>query len=87
MSKTSRRPTREARQEHKQKVREAQYQLRDQQVQQGLRPPPRASVSNRLCPYPDEAKERAAREAAVAGQIGVFRVPPMKQLDKPKFLF
>lgn len=73
MSKPSRRPTREARKEHKQKVREAQCQLRDQQAQQGLLAPPRASVSNRLCPYQDEAEERAAREAAVAGQLGVFR--------------
>ena len=33
----------------------------------------RSGVSNRLCPYHDEAEEQAAREAAVAGQLGVFR--------------
>jgi hypothetical protein len=73
MSKPSRRPTREARKEHKQKVREAQRQLRDQQAAQGLLPPPQISVSNRLCPYQDEAEEQAARQAGVAGQLGVFR--------------
>ena len=73
MSKTSRRPTRAARQEHKQKVREAQRQLRHQQAQSGLLPARPVSVSNRLCPYRDEAQEQAAREAAVAGQLGVFR--------------
>ncbi len=73
MGKPSRRPTREARKEHKQKVRKAQCQLRDQQAQQGLRPPPQNSVSNCLCRYQDEAQEQAAREAGVAGQLGVFR--------------
>lgn len=73
MRKPSRRPTREARKEHPQKVREAQCQWRGQQAQPGLLPPPRASVSNRLGPYRDEAEEQAAREAGVAGQLGVFR--------------
>lgn len=73
MSKPSRRATREARQEHKQKRREAQQQLRTAQTQAGLVPPRRASASNRLCPYQSEAEEQAAREAAVAGQLGVFR--------------
>jgi hypothetical protein len=73
MSKPSQRPTREARKEHKQKRREAQQQLRTAQTQAGLVPPRRASASNRLCPYQSEAEEQAAREAAVAGQLGVFR--------------
>jgi len=73
MSKPSLRPTREARKEHKQKVLKAQHQLRDQQAQHGLLPLPQRSVPNRLCPYQSEAEEQAAREAAVAGQVGVFR--------------
>ena len=73
MSKPSRRPTRETRKEHKQKRREAQRQLRTAQVQKGVVPPRAASISNRLCPYSTEAEERAAREDAVAGQLGVFR--------------
>ena len=73
MSKPSKRPTREARKEHKQKVRQAQRQLREHQAEQGLLPLAQISVSNRLCPYHDEAEEQAAREAAVAGQLGVFR--------------
>jgi hypothetical protein len=72
MSKASRRPTREARKQYKEKRREAQRQLRAAQAQDGLAPPRPSSVSNRLCPYQTEAEER---------------VPPMKQLDKPKFLF
>ena len=73
MSKPSRRPTREARKEHKQKVHEAQRQLRDEQTESGCRPAPQSSVSNRLCPYRNEAEEQAAREEAVASQLGVFR--------------
>jgi hypothetical protein len=73
MSKPSHRPTREARKEHKQKRREAQQQLRAAQAQRGVVPPRAASVSNRLCPYSTEAEEQAAREQAVAGQLGVFR--------------
>jgi hypothetical protein len=73
MSKPSRRPTREARKEHKQKRREAQRQLRAAQAQRGVVPPCTASLSNRLCPDSTEAEEQAAREEAVAGQLGVFR--------------
>src|SRR5919108_3267255 len=73
MSKPSRRPTRQAREEHKQKRREAQRQLRAAQAQRGVVPPRAASVSNRLCPYSTEAEERTAREDAVASQLGVFR--------------
>jgi hypothetical protein len=36
-------------------------------------PPRAARVSNRLCPYSTEAEGRAAREEAVASQLGVFR--------------
>lgn len=72
MSKASRRPTREARKQHKQKRGEAQRQLHAAHAQDGGPPRP-ASVSNRLCPYSTEAEEQAAREAAVAGQLGVFR--------------
>lgn len=73
MSKASRRPTREARKQHKQKRREAQRQLHAAQAREGLVPPRPGSVSNRLCPYPTEGAEQAAREEAVAGQLGVFR--------------
>jgi hypothetical protein len=73
MSQPSRRATREARQQHKEKYRAAQRQLHAEQVQMGLLPVKRPSVSNRLCPYQSEAEEQAAREAAVAGQLGVLR--------------
>jgi hypothetical protein len=73
MSKASRRPTREARKQHKQKRREAQRQLHAAQAQSGWVPPHPASVSNRLCPYATEAEEQTAREAAVAAQLGAWR--------------
>ena len=73
MSKPSRRPTREARKEHKQKRREAQRRLRAAQAQAGMVPPRAASLSNRLCPYRTEAEEQAAREEAVMSQWGIFR--------------
>jgi hypothetical protein len=73
MSKPSRRPTREARKEHKQKRREAQRQWRAAQAQRGVMPPRVASVSNRLCPYSTEVEEQAEREEGVASQLGVFR--------------
>jgi hypothetical protein len=73
MSKASRRPTREARKQHKQKRREAQHELRTRQAAAGLKPPRAASSVNRLSPYRTEAEEQAAREEAVAGQLGIFR--------------
>jgi len=82
MSKPSRRPTRQARKEHTQKRREAQRQLRTAQVQRGVVVPRAASISNRLCPYSTEAEEQAAREDAVAGQLGVFRTLLPKLLKK-----
>ena len=73
MSQASRRATREAREQHKEKYQAAQQQLRAEQAQCGLQPVKRASVSNRLCPYHNEAEEQAEREAAVEGQLGVLR--------------
>jgi hypothetical protein len=73
MSKASRRPTREARKQHKQKRREAHHELRARQAAAGLKPPRAASSVNRLSPYRTEAEEQAAREEAVAGQLGIFR--------------
>src|SRR5256886_6206893 len=73
MSKASRRPTWEARKQHKQKCREAHHELRARQAAAGLKPPRAASSVNRLSPYRTEAEEQAAREDAVAGQLGVFR--------------
>src|ERR687891_2275040 len=82
MSKPSHRPTRQARKEHKQKRREAQRQLHAAQAQRGVVVPRAASVSNRLCPYSTEAEEQAAREGAVAGQLGVFRALLPKRLKE-----
>ncbi|MCP4209688.1 MAG: transposase family protein, partial [Shimia sp.] len=73
MSKPSRRPTREARKEHKQKCLEAQRQLRQEQAAAGLEPLRKASAVNRLCPYRTEAEEQADREGAVGAQLGVLR--------------
>ena len=72
MSKASRRPTREARKPHKEKHRAAQHTVHARQAARGARRPP-ASVSNRLCPYATEAEEQAAREEAVAAQLGIWR--------------
>lgn len=82
MSQPSRRPTREARKQHKQKRRARQGELRAHRAAAGRSPPRAASVSNRLCPYPTEAEEQAAREEAVAGQLGVFRTLLPKLLKK-----
>jgi len=71
MSKASRRATREARKQHKEKRRSAQQRLQARREAGGVPRP--VSVSNRLCPYPTEAEEQAAREEAVAAQLGVFR--------------
>jgi DDE_Tnp_1-associated len=85
MSKPSHRPTRQARKEHKQKRREAQRQLHAAQAQRGVVVPRAASVSNRLWPYSTEAEEQAAREQAVAGQLGVFRsLLPKRRKDLDK---
>ena len=73
MSQASRRPPREARKQHKQKRREAHHELRARQAAAGLKPPRAASIVNRLSPYRREAEEQAAREEAVAGQLGIFR--------------
>jgi hypothetical protein len=85
MSKPSRRPTREARKQHKLKRRAAQRPLCARRAEVGWSSPRAASVSNRLCPYSREAEEQAAREGAVAGQVGVFRtlLPKLlKELSK-----
>ena len=73
MSKPSRRPTREARKAHQEKVKAARQQLaRQQQAKWGVAPKAQ-SVPNRLSPYPSVAEEKAAREEAVAAQMGVYR--------------
>jgi hypothetical protein len=85
MSKPSRRPTREARKQHELKRRAAQRQLYARRAEVGWSPPRAGGVSNRLCPYSTEAEEQAAREEAVAGQLGVFRtlLPKLlKELSK-----
>jgi hypothetical protein len=62
MSKPSRRPTREAGKQHKQKRRAAQRQLRARRAEVGRSPLRAASVSNRLCPYSTEAKVHEPEE-------------------------
>ncbi|HZC02528.1 MAG TPA: transposase family protein [Gammaproteobacteria bacterium] len=84
MSKPSRRPTREARKQHKQKRRAAQRALRARRAEAGCLQRTE-TVSNRLCPYRTKAEEQAAREDAVADQLGVFRalLPKLlKELSK-----
>ena len=75
MSKPSRRPNREARKAHKAKLNGAQREVRERQAGAGLSSPAPASASvvNRLCPWGTMEEERAGREEAVAGQLGVFR--------------
>ena len=71
MSKPSHRPTREARKEHKLKRRDAQRQIREARRAAGSVAP--SSVANHRCRFESIEQEQAAREAAVAGQLGVFR--------------
>ena len=73
MGKASCRPTREARQQHKAKVRAARRQWRAQQTAAGVRQPQPVSASNALCGYATVEAEQAAREAAVAAQLPVYR--------------
>ena len=84
MSKPSRHPTREARKQHKQKRRATQRALRACRAEAGGLQRTE-TVSNRLCPYRTKAEEQAAREGAVADQLGVFRalLPKLlKELSK-----
>jgi hypothetical protein len=66
MSKPSRRPTREARKEHKAKQQAAQRELHRRQAEAGLSPPTPASanVSNYLCNWKTGEEEQAGREEA-----------------------
>jgi len=73
MGKVSRRPTREARRQHKAKVRAARRQGRAQQVAAGGRQRQPVSASNALCGYATVEAEPAAREAAVAAQRPGYR--------------
>jgi len=76
MSKPSRRPTREARKEHKTRMQAAQRELRRGQAEAGLRSWPTsgsAGVVNRLCPWQTQAEEQSGREEAVAGPMKAFR--------------
>ncbi len=85
MSKPSRRPTREARKAHPAKVKAARQRLASQQKATGVVAPQCQSVPNRLSPYQSVAEEQAAREAAVAAQLSVYRnlLPGLlKQLAK-----
>ncbi len=75
MSKPSRRATREARKEHKAKLRAAQRELRRRQAEAGLSVPTPASaaVSNRRSPWKTKEEEQAGREAAAGAQLKVWR--------------
>ena len=72
MSKKSRRPTREARKQHKEQVRAARKVLHEQQLAQGVHER-QTSVSNALCRYQTVEEEQAQREEAVGAQIGPWR--------------
>jgi hypothetical protein len=66
MSKPSRRPTREARKEHKAKKQAVQRELHRRRAEAGLNPPTSASanVSNRLSNWKTGEEEQAGREEA-----------------------
>ena len=72
MSKKSHRPTREARKQHKQRVKEARKVLDQQQVADGVHER-QTSAPNALCPCQTVEEEQALREEAVAGQVGAWR--------------
>ena len=70
------RPTREARKAHNAKVKAAQKELREQQEKQGIIPPTEKNsspYSNGLSGLKTEAEEEAARQDAVAAQLGLLR--------------
>jgi hypothetical protein len=66
MSKPSRRPTREARKEHKAKKQAAQRELHRRRAEAGLKLPTSASanVSNHLCNWKTGEEEQAGHEEA-----------------------
>jgi hypothetical protein len=87
MSKPSRRPGREAIKQLKKARKKAQRELRQRQQAEGFRVPVRPSLSNRTCPYANEAEERAARVDAVSQQVKGYRamLPVLlKRLSKIK---
>ena len=73
MSKPSRRPNREARKEHKANLKAARKELRKRQREQGLEEAPQSGYTNSQCPWETVEEEQAAREDAVAGQLGLLR--------------
>lgn len=75
MSKPSRRPTREARKEHKAKKQAAQHELHRRRAEAGLSQPTPASanVSNRLSEWKTGEEEQAGREEAAGAQLRVWR--------------
>jgi hypothetical protein len=75
MSKPSRRPTREARKEHKAKKQAAQHELHRRRAEAGLSPPTPASakVPNRLSEWKTGEEEQAGREEAAGAQLRVWR--------------
>jgi len=87
MSSPSRRPRRAAIKQQRKARKKAQRELRQRQRAEGLCVPVRPSLSNRTCPYANEAEERAARLDAVNQQVKVYRamLPVLlKRLSKIK---
>ncbi|HIL69369.1 MAG TPA: transposase family protein [Verrucomicrobia bacterium] len=73
MSKLSCRPGREAIKEQRKEHKKAQRELRRTQKAAGRNAPARPSISNRKCPYKNEAEEKSARLEAVSQQIKAYR--------------
>jgi len=73
LSKPSRRPGREAIKQLRKERKKAQRALRQRQQEEGLNGPVQPSLSNRTCPYQNEAEERVARVDAVSQQVKVYR--------------
>ena len=82
MSKVSRRPGREEMKERDRKNKKARQLLRRQRREQGLTPPPTATISNHKSQYKDADEERQARFAATTEHMRVIRAKLPTLLEK-----
>jgi hypothetical protein len=73
MNKVSRRPNREEIKQQRKEKNMAEKALRARQKAEGLLPPGKASMPNRLCRYKTVEEEQRARQDATTEQIRVFR--------------
>lgn len=79
MSKPSQRPGREEIKAQRRHKKQQEKALRARQREEGVLPPPTATLPNAKSPYSSTAEERNARTEAATGQLAVLRqqLPPL----------